>query len=125
MFRENKAFSSFSVKDIATSKQFYSEVLGLETSAPMDQLSLHLSGGGEVFIYGKEDHQPASFTVLNFPVKNLEETMAALKAQGIEFIIYKNEGFETDDRGIFRDGEIKIAWFNDPSGNIISIVEEK
>jgi len=125
MFRENKAFSSFSVKDIASSKQFYSEVLGLETSAPMDQLLLHLAGGGKVFIYGKDDHQPASFTVLNFPVQNLEETMDALKVNGIEFIIFRNEGFETDERGIFSDDEIKIAWFNDPSGNILSIVEDK
>jgi catechol 2,3-dioxygenase-like lactoylglutathione lyase family enzyme len=124
MFKEAKAFSSFSVKDIPASKAFYGEVLGLDISAPMDQLSLNLTGGGKVFIYGKEDHQPALFTVLNFNVPELEKAMQHLSDQGVKFEIYKEEGFATDDRGVHEDEGMKIAWFKDPSGNILSIIEE-
>jgi predicted enzyme related to lactoylglutathione lyase len=124
MFKETKAFSSFSVKDINASKQFYSQVLGLEISQPMDQLSLHLAGGGRVFLYVKPDHVPATFTVLNFSVTDLEKTMEELKRHGVQFIVYKENGFETDDQGIFHGEGPKIAWFKDPSNNILSILEE-
>ncbi|SEB09570.1 VOC family protein [Pedobacter hartonius] len=125
MFKEIKAFSGFSVKDIATSKHFYSGVLGLETSQPMDQLLLQLAGGGEVFLYAKPNHEPATFTVLNFPVLNLEKTMEELRKRGVKFIIYKEEGFETDENGVFLDGGPKIAWFKDPSDNILSVIEKE
>lgn len=125
MFKETKAFSGFSVKDIDTSKEFYTKTLGLEFSQPMDQLLLHIAGGGEVFLYAKPNHVPATYTVLNFPVNNLKETMDELRERGIEFIIYKEEGFETDDEGVFHGGGPKIAWFKDPSGNILSVLEKE
>lgn len=124
MFKEAKSFSSFSVKDIAASKVFYGEVLGLDISTPMDQLSLNLNGGGKVFIYGKDDHQPALFTVLNFNVPNLEQAMEQLRNQGVQFEIYKEVDFATDDQGVREDQGMKIAWFKDPSGNILSVIQE-
>jgi len=125
MFKEIKAFSGFSVKDIATSKDFYSGILGLEISQPMDQLLLHLAGGGEVFLYAKSNHEPATFTVLNFPVPSLENAMEELRKRGVDFIIYKEEGFETDENGVFLGGGPKIAWFKDPSDNILSVIEQE
>jgi catechol 2,3-dioxygenase-like lactoylglutathione lyase family enzyme len=124
MFKEIKIFSSYSVKDIDASKQFYSEVLGLETSHPMDQLQLHLAGGGEVFLYLKANHEAATFTVLNFSVPNLEKAMQDLSEKGVRFIIYNEEDFKTDDKGVFMGDGPKIAWFKDPSDNILSVIEE-
>lgn len=124
MFKEAKVFSSFSVKDMPSSKEFYGQTLGLETSSPMDQLSLTLTGGGKVFLYEKENHQPATFTVLNFNVADLEKAMEQLSNQGVKFEIYKEEGFATDEKGVFKGEGLKIAWFRDPSGNILSIIEE-
>jgi len=125
MFKEIKAFSGFSVKDIATSKDFYSGILGLEISQPMDQLLLHLAGGGEVFLYAKPNHEPATFTVLNFPVPSLKNAMEELRKRGVDFIIYKEEGFETDENGVFLGEGPKIAWFKDPSDNILSVIEQE
>lgn len=124
MFKDVNAFSGFSVHEIAEAIKFYRDILGLEISQTIGQLVLHIAGGGTVFVYAKPNHVPATFTVLNFPVINLKESMNELRKRGIEFIIYKEEGFETDDQGVFHGGGPKIAWFKDPSGNILSVLEK-
>ena len=124
MFKESKAFSSFSISDLDKSRSFYKETLGLEIAEPMGQLSLQISGGIPVFLYSKPNHVPATFTVLNFPVDHMEETMEELRKRGVKFEIYKEEGFETDENGMMSGDGMKIAWFKDPSGNILSIVED-
>ena len=125
MFKEVKAFSGFSVDEIPLSREFYSQTLGLEVSETMGQIVLHLAGGGIVFVYAKPNHVPATFTVLNFPVRNLEQAMSELRKRGVQFIIYKEKDFETDELGVFHGGGPKIAWFKDPSGNILSVLEEE
>jgi predicted enzyme related to lactoylglutathione lyase len=124
MFKETHAFSGFSVKDISGAKKFYSRTLGLEVSETDGMLTLNIAGGAKILAYPKENHVPATFTILNFPVSNIEAAMSELKGRGVEFIIYKEEGFETDDNGLFLGGGPKIAWFKDPSGNILSVLEE-
>lgn len=126
MLTESKAFGGFSVSDLEKSKVFYRDILGLEVSSPMEQLAeLHIEGGNKVILYFKPDHIPATFTVLNFPVKNLENTMEELRNRGVKFEIYKEAGFETDENGILKDQGMKIAWFKDPSGNILSVLEDQ
>jgi catechol 2,3-dioxygenase-like lactoylglutathione lyase family enzyme len=123
MFKDSKAFSTFSADDISRAKRFYGETLGLDVSDEMDGLALHLAGGGEVFIYPKEDHVPATFTVLNFPFEDVDEAVDRLTAAGVTFERY--EGFEQDEKGIARGGEDRgptIAWFKDPAGNILSVL---
>jgi catechol 2,3-dioxygenase-like lactoylglutathione lyase family enzyme len=125
MFKDSKAFSGFSSNDIPRAKQFYAETLGLNVSEEMDGLGLHFAGGGEVFIYPKEDHEPATFTVLNFPVEDVDEAVDRLTAAGVTFERY--EGFEQDEKGIVHGGEGQgptIAWFKDPAGNILSVIEQ-
>ena len=128
MFRDTKAFSSFSVNDIQKAKQFYGETLGLEIKETKEGLALKIAGGGDVFLYSKPNHQPASFTVLNFPVENIDNGVAQLNQLGITFEHYDYAGLKTDDDGILRstgdDGGPNIAWFKDPAGNILSILEE-
>jgi catechol 2,3-dioxygenase-like lactoylglutathione lyase family enzyme len=123
MFKESKAFSGFSSNEIEASERFYGETLGLDVTAEMGGLGLHLAGGGEVFIYPKDDHQPATFTVLNFPVEDVEAAVDRLTAAGVTFERY--EGFDQDEKGIMRsDGEgPTIAWFKDPAGNILSVLQ--
>lgn len=125
MFKETQAFSSFSVRDIEESKAFYKETLGIEIEQPMGHLALHIAGGIPVFLYGKDNHIPATFTVLNFPVNNLEETMEELRRRGVKFEIYQGEEFGTDENGMRSDDGMKIAWFKDPSGNILSVIEDR
>ncbi|MGY0037966.1 VOC family protein [Pedobacter sp. NJ-S-72] len=125
MFKEVKAFSGFSVNGIPKAEEFYRNTLGLEISYTMGQIVLHIAGGGTVFVYSKPNHIPATYTVLNFPVKNLEEAMGELRKRGVEFIIYNEEDFKTDAKGIFHGGGPKIAWFKDPSGNILSVLEKE
>jgi catechol 2,3-dioxygenase-like lactoylglutathione lyase family enzyme len=122
MFKDSKAFSGFSSNDIPASKTFYAETLGLDVSEEMDGLALHLAGGGEVFIYPKEDHEPATFTVLNFPVDDVEAAVDRLTAAGVGFERY--EGFDQDEKGIYRGEGPTIAWFKDPAGNILSVLEQ-
>ena len=123
MLKDAKAFSGFSVNDIPGAKRFYGEPLGLEVSEENGMLTLHLGGGGTVLVYPKNDHTPASFTILNFPVENIEQAVAELTQAGVRFERY--EGLETDDKGIFRGGGPSIAWFTDPAGNILSVLEEE
>lgn len=126
MFKNTSAFTSYSVNDIAKARKFYSEILGFETSAPMDLLAFKLSGGHDVFIYGKPDHQPATYTVLNFRVDDVEKTVDELTAKGVVFEIYNYPELKTDAKGISRgNGGPVIAWFKDPAGNILSVLEEK
>ena len=122
MFKDSKAFSTFSSNDIPASKRFYGETLGLDVSDEMGGLGLHLAGGGQVFVYPKDDHVPATFTVLNFPVDDIDAAVDELTAAGIRFERY--EGFDQDEKGIMRSGEgPTIAWFKDPAGNILSVLQ--
>lgn len=126
MFKTTKAFSSFSSNDIPAAKRFYGETLGLETSEPMDGLLSLKLGNGEVMIYPKDNHTPATFTVLNFPVDDIEAAVAKLKERGVRFEHYDKPDLKTDADGISRDnGGPVIAWFKDPAGNILSVLEEE
>src|SRR5256885_14050068 len=119
-----KAFSSFSVNDLRKAKQFYGETLGLKVSEKPEGLELH-ANGTEIFIYPKGNHTPATFTVLNFPVDDVEKANDELLKRGVHFEHYKEGDLKTDDKGIYRGEGPKIAWFKDPAGNILSIIEEK
>lgn len=121
-FKNTKAFSSFSVKDLNEAKRFYGQTLGLEVSESDEGLILQTKGGIDVFIYPKPDHTPATFTVLNFVVDDVDRAVDELTKMGVRFQIYDKGELKTDDRGIFQ-GEPKIAWFKDPAGNFLSILE--
>ena len=127
MFKETKAFSSFSVDDLSKAREFYGQTLGLELSETKEGLALRIAGGGQVFIYPKPNHTPASFTVLNFPVENIDKAVDDLKTLGVQFESYTGE-IKTDEKGVFRgavQGEgPNIAWFQDPAGNILSVLDE-
>ncbi len=123
MFTNSKAFSSFAVNDIQKAKHFYGTVLALKLSDEREgTMGIHLEGGAVVFVYPKPDHAPASFTVLNFPVEDIKTTIKNLTDKGIKMERY-DEDVETDEHGIFRDGDMQIAWFKDPSGNILSVIQ--
>lgn len=123
MFQETKAFSGFSVDDIQKAKAFYSEVLGLKVvDGSMGILELHIAGGNNIIVYPKPDHIPASFTILNFPVKDIEKAVDDLAQSGVQFEQYEGD-IKTDEKGIFRGGGPLIAWFKDPAGNILSVIE--
>jgi len=127
MLKNSKAFSGFSVNDIQKAKEFYSEILGLEVKDnPMGLLELNPEGGNRVIIYPKPNHVAATFTVLNFPVKNIDEAVDELIKKGITFEQYDGT-IKTDEKGICRSGGKgpNIAWFKDPAGNILSLIEEK
>jgi len=127
MLKHSKAFSGFSVNDIQKAKEFYSEMLGLEVKDnPMGLIELHIEGGNYVIIYPKPNHVPATFTILNFPVKNIGKAVDELIKKGITFEQYDGP-IKTDEKGICRSGGKgpNIAWFKDPSGNILSLIEEK
>jgi catechol 2,3-dioxygenase-like lactoylglutathione lyase family enzyme len=122
MLAISAAFSGFSVDDIETARRFYTETLGLQVSEENGLLILNLSGGTNVLAYPKgRHHQAATFTVLNFPVDDIEAAVDNLVARGVEFERY--EGTDQDERGINRGGGPLIAWFTDPSGNIFSVLE--
>ena len=121
LLRDSHAFSGFSTNDIARAKAFYAQTLGLEVTEENGMLSLHLAGGGRVIVYPKANHEPASFTVLNFPVKDIDLAVDALAKAGIQFERYEGSG--QDDRGIHRQEGPPIAWFKDPAGNIFSMLQ--
>ncbi|MGH2373396.1 MAG: VOC family protein [bacterium] len=123
MLRDSKAFGGFSVKDIPKAKEFYGKTLGLEVSESNGLLTLHLAGGASVLIYPKPNHTPATFTVLNFPVDNVDKAVDELNKRGVRFEIYNEPDLKTDERGIARNGGPTIAWFKDPAGNILSVLE--
>ena len=127
MLKHSKAFSGFSVDDISKAKKFYGETLGLEVKDnPMGLIELIIEGGSHIIIYPKPNHVAATFTVLNFPVANIDEAADELTTKGITFEQY-NEPIKTDEKGICRsDGKgPDIAWFKDPAGNILSVLEER
>ena len=127
MFKNSKAFTSFSVDDINEAKNFYGKKLGLViTDVPEMEglINLNFSGGYNLMIYQKPNHVPATFTVLNFPVDDVEKTVDELIKKGIKFEHYDSENLETDEKGISRSGGPLIAWFKDPAGNILSVVEK-
>jgi catechol 2,3-dioxygenase-like lactoylglutathione lyase family enzyme len=125
MFSDSHAFAGFSVDDIAAARTFYADTLGLDLSEANGMLTLQLAGGGRVLIYPKPDHQPAAFTVLNLPVDDIEAAVASLSAAGVEFERY--EGMPHDEHGIVRPPKPEygppIAWFKDPAGNVLSVLE--
>lgn len=123
MLKNSKAFSGFSVDDIKTAKNFYQTTLDLEVkNNPMGFIELHIKGGNTILIYPKADHKPATFTVLNFPVEDIEVAVDVLSRKGIVFEQY-NE-LNTDEKGIAHNERPLIAWFKDPAGNILSVIEE-
>lgn len=125
MLGNSAAFSGFSVDDIPRAKKFYSETLGLDVSEENDILTLHLAGGATVIVYPKGDqHEPASFTILNFPVDSVESAVRDLIDRGVAFEHYEGTPAETDELGVFRGGGPLIAWFKDPAGNVLSVIEE-
>ena len=124
MFANTKAFCSFAVPDLRAARAFYSETLGVRTSEEDGLLTLYLAGGRAVLVYPKPDHQPATFTVLNFPVDDVAKTVGALRERGVRFEVYREGPYRTDEQGIHRgEGEPTVAWFTDPFGNILSVVE--
>jgi len=124
MFKDAKAFSGFSVNDIQKAKEFYGQTLGLEISEAHGLLKLHLAGGTTVLVNPKPNHTPATFTILNFPVDNIEEAVDRLTKSGVRFERYEGD-LKTDENGVFRRGGPLIARFKDPAGNILSVLEEK
>lgn len=124
MFANTKAFSGFSVDDLKSAEKFYGETLGLTVSEDHGLLTLHIAGGRDTLVYPKPDHQPASYTILNFPVEDIGEAVDELTARGVAFEHYRGTANETDDRGIFRGGGPLIAWFKDPAGNVLSVIQE-
>ena len=120
MFKNTKAFSGFSVDDVEAARKFYADTLGLEVSEENGMLSLHLGGGAEVLAYPKPNHVPAEFTVLNFPVDDVEATVDELTANGVTFERY--DGSPQDAKGIMRGQGPDIAWFRDPAGNVMSVL---
>lgn len=123
MLTDAKAYSGFSVNDIPKAKAFYGGTLGLEVTEAHGMLRLHLGGGASVIVYPKPNHTPATFTILNFPVPNVEAAVAELTKRGVRFEIYDLPELKTDARGIYRGRGPAIAWFKDPAGNILSVLE--
>jgi catechol 2,3-dioxygenase-like lactoylglutathione lyase family enzyme len=124
MFKSGKAFSSFAVDDVGKAKDFYGRILGLDVAESDGMLTLQTGGGSDVLVYSKPDHEPATFTVLNLPVESVDRAIEELTGQGVQFEIYHGNGIETDDRGVFVGDGPRIAWFKDPAGNILSVIEE-
>ncbi len=122
MLKDSRAYAGFSANDINIAKEFYSNSLGLDVSEENGMLTLGLAGGGRVLIYPKDDHQAATYTVLNFPVDDINATVDDLTNRGVVFERY--EGMSQDERGVMRDWGPPIAWFTDPAGNILSVLEE-
>jgi catechol 2,3-dioxygenase-like lactoylglutathione lyase family enzyme len=127
MFAESRAFSGFAVDDLDAAKRFYGETLGLEVGEGMPGLlELRIAGGTNILVYAKPDHTPASFTILNFPVEDLDQAVDELARRGVAFERY--EGFEQDEKGIARPRSAEegppIAWFKDPAGNILAVLQQ-
>ena len=124
MLGNSKAFSGFSVNDVSEARKFYEATLGLRVSEDNGMLTLHIAGGRDVLVYPKDDHTPASFTILNFPVDNVESAVDELTRRGVRFERYPGMDADMDEKGIFRGGGPLIAWFTDPAGNVLSVIED-
>src|SRR6266480_2355863 len=123
MLEASKAFSGFSANDIGKAKEFYGKTLGLKVSQSHGLLRLHLAGDNNVLIYPKPNHVPAAFTVLNFPVDDVDLAVDELTKRGVQFEHYNQGALKTDEKGIMRGNGPTIAWFKDPAGNILSILK--
>jgi predicted enzyme related to lactoylglutathione lyase len=125
MLAQSKAFSGFAVDDLEKAQEFYGETLGLEVESIEDPglLTIHLAGDRDTLIYPKADHQPATYTILNFPVEDVDATVEGLTARGVSFEHY--DGMEQDDKGISRGMGPTIAWFKDPAGNVLAVLDEE
>src|SRR5712691_4430493 len=124
MLGESKAFSGFAVPDIEKAKKFYGETLGLKVSEANGLLNLHLPGGNKVLIYPKPNHVPATFTILNFPLDDVDQAVDELTKRGVRFEKYDKADIKTDEKGIMRGKGPTVAWFKDPAGNILSVLEK-
>jgi catechol 2,3-dioxygenase-like lactoylglutathione lyase family enzyme len=123
MFADTKAFSGFAVGSIVEAQKFYGETLGLRTSEHYGLLTLHLAGERDTLVYPRPDHVPATYTILNFPVDDIEAAVEELASRGVQFERY--DGLAQDARGISRGGGPYIAWFKDPAGNILSVLQDR
>ena len=123
MIDTSKAFSGFSVNDVPAAREFYEKTLGMSVAEQNGMLQLTVAGGAQVLVYPKPNHEPASFTILNFPVDDVDRAVNELADRGVRFEIYKDGDLKTDAKGIHRDNGPKIAWFKDPAGNFLSILE--
>jgi len=121
MLGESKAFSGFAVGDIEAARAFYADTLGLKVTEENGMLTLHLAGERPTLVYPKEDHEPATYTILNFPVDDIDAAVDALMEKGVAFELY--EGAPQDDKGIMREYGPPIAWFRDPAGNVLSVIK--
>ena len=126
MFKDTKAFSGFSVNDLAAAKEFYSETLGLNVQEDAMGLTLAVAGENDIFVYSKENHTPATYTILNFPVVNIDAAVDELTGKNVVFEHYDDM---TDEKGIARGLSVNqgpdIAWFKDPAGNILSVLQQE
>ena len=123
MFAKTKTFSGFSVDDLDKARHFYGDTLGIETSEQYGLLTLHLAGGRDTLVYPKPDHTPATYTILNFEVDDIDQAVYGLAARGVQFDRY--DGLGQDEKGINRAGGPYIAWFRDPAGNILSVLQQR
>ena len=122
MFTDSKAFSGFSVDDIDAAKRFYGQTLGLRVSEHNGMLTLHLAGDRDILVYPKPDHTPATYTILNFPVDDIDKAVDELAARGVQLQRYP--GMPADTKGVLRDQGPPIAWFTDPAGNVLSVLQQ-
>ena len=125
MLKNAGIFGSFSVDDLEKAREFYGKTLGVGVERVDEMPVLNIGGENGVMIYEKPDHAPATFTVLNFRVDDLKTAMKELKSRGVRFEVYNMENLKTDSEGVVTHGEMSIAWFKDPAGNILSVLEEK
>jgi catechol 2,3-dioxygenase-like lactoylglutathione lyase family enzyme len=124
MLADSKAFSGFSVNDVPQARRFYEDTLGLRVSESNGMLTLHIAGDRDILVYPKDDHTPASFTILNFPVPDVDSAVDELSKRGVTFERYPDMEADMDDRGIFHGGGPLIAWFTDPAGNVLSVMQD-
>ena len=122
MFVNTRAFSGFSVDDVSEAKKFYGETLGLRVSEEYGMLTLHIAGERDILVYPKPDHTPASYTILNFPVDDIDEAVEELAERGVHFERYDDTA--QDEKGIYHGGGPLIAWFKDPAGNVLSVIQQ-
>ena len=123
MFAKTKTFSGFSVDDLGQARHFYGDTLGIETSEQYGLMTLHLAGGRDTLVYPKPDHTPETYTILNFEVDDIDQAVDGLAARGVQFDRY--DGLGQDEKGINRAGGPYIAWFRDPAGNILSVLQQR
>jgi catechol 2,3-dioxygenase-like lactoylglutathione lyase family enzyme len=123
MLTDSKAFSGFAVDDLEKARAFYGETLGLKTSEEHGLLTLQIAGERPTLVYPKADHVPAVYTILNFPVADIDAAVDGLAERGVRFERY--DDFDQDEKGIFRGGGPLIAWFTDPAGNILAVLQEQ